>query len=58
MRLNYCLDTPSSIYDVFYIQLLRLAAIDPLLSQIASELQPLGTFVDDVAEYEVESILS
>ena len=43
---------------MFYTRLLRPAATDPLHSQIASELQPLGTLVDDVAEYEVESILS
>ena len=54
---NYRLDTPLSIYDVFYTRLLRPAATDPLPSQIASEPQPLGTLVDDVAEYEVESIL-
>ena len=54
---NYWLDTPPSIYNVFYTRLLRPASTDPLPGQVVTEVQPLGQLVDNVLKYEVEAIL-
>lgn len=54
---NYRLDTPPGIHNVFHTRLLRPAGTDPLPGQIVTETQPLGQLVDNVTEYEVETIL-
>ena len=52
------LDVPTRIYPVFYVELVRPAAEDPLPSQIVDDSQPPPLDVDGELEYEVEEILA
>ena len=54
---SYRLDTPLGIHNVFYTQLLRLAATDPWPSQVQSDSQPAPRLVDSDLEYEVDKII-
>jgi hypothetical protein len=54
---SYCLDTPPGIYNVFHSQLLCLAAVDLLLSQVQTDTQPAPQIVEGDIEYKVEEIL-
>lgn len=48
---------PTGIHPVFHVDLLRLAADDPLPSQVIDDTQPPPLLVDGQLEYVVESIL-
>jgi hypothetical protein len=49
---------PTGIHLVFHINLVRLAAIDPLLSQIIDNIQPPPLLVNGEEEYKVKHILA
>lgn len=54
---SYGLDTPPGIHNVFHVDLLRPAAIDPFPSQVLDDPQPPAIQVDDTEEWLVERIL-
>src|SRR5258706_2043432 len=54
---SYRLDTPKGIHNVFNVDLLRPAAMDPLPSQLTDDPQPPAIQVNNQDEWEVESIL-
>jgi hypothetical protein len=49
---------PISIHPVFHVDLVRLAATDPLPSQIMDDTQPPPLLVNGEEEYEVKHILA
>ena len=55
---SYELDTLIGVHNVFYAQLLRPAAADPLPSQRTTDNQPQPEFVNNELEYGVEDILA
>jgi hypothetical protein len=52
------LNVPIGIHLVFYVDLVCLAATDPLSSQIVDDTQPPPLLVNGEEEYEVEHILA
>ena len=52
------LDTPMGIHDVFHVDLIHLAAEDPLPSQRSDDTQPPAIQVDGEEEYQVEEIVN
>jgi hypothetical protein len=51
------LDIPTSVYLVFYVDLIRPAVSDPLPSQIVDDSQPPLLVIDSELEYQVKEIL-
>jgi hypothetical protein len=45
------LDMPTGVYPVFYVDLIRPAASDPLPSQIVDDSQPPPLVIDGELEY-------
>lgn len=54
---TYRLDTPTGLHNGFHVDLLKLAATDPLPSQVRHEPQPPAIEVDGQEEFHVEKIL-
>lgn len=54
---NYKLDIPGAVHNVFHVDLLRPAGMDPLPSQIQDDYQPPPVQVDGQDEWKVEAIL-
>ena len=54
---SYRLDTLGEGYNVFNVDLLRLASIDPFLSQKQDDVQPEPIVVEGHEEYHMEKIL-
>jgi hypothetical protein len=52
------LGVPTGIYLVFYIDLIRPIADNPLPSQIVDDSQPLPLEIDRELEYDIEEILA
>ena len=52
------LNTLCSIYDAFYVDRLRLAATNPLPSQLQDNLQPNPIIVDGEEEYKVKEVVA
>ena len=50
------LNVPTSVYPVFHVELVRLAATDPLPSQVVDDSEPPPVVVDGEQEYKVEAI--
>ena len=53
---SYRLDVPPGIHNVFGLELLKLAATDPLISQSSDDSQPNPVIVDDVEEFGIDEI--
>jgi hypothetical protein len=51
------LNVPTSVHPVFHVDLVRLAATDPLPSQVVDDSEPPPVMVEGELEYEVEAIL-
>ena len=52
------LDVPSGIHLVFYVELVRPAATDPLRSQFVDDSQPPLIQVGNELEYQVEEVIA
>lgn len=51
------MDIPGAVHNVFHVDLLRPAGMDPLPSQIQDDYQPPPVQVDGQDEWKVEAIL-
>lgn len=51
------LEVPTGIHPVFHVDLIRLAAKDPLPSQVIDDTQPPPVAVDGENEYYVDEVL-